>query len=126
MKAKIDYSSLKTPRNYKCTDCGATGVKLWRGWQDITFDPLLCADCAGKHENIDISEMNEQGTIPHPDGPSHRRTDQLGWFVPAVPTAHVSGYWGYTSAPDEACAWWHRLPLRIEKLNKRRKHGCTG
>jgi hypothetical protein len=36
-------------------------------------------------------------------------TDQAGGCVPTVP-AQDGGYWGYTSVPDDACAWWDSLP----------------
>ncbi len=38
------------------------------------------------------------------------KTDQIGWRMPAVPTAENDTYWGYTSVPQAGCDWWHRLP----------------
>lgn len=92
----------------KCAKCGATGCKLWREYQ--TFDPrLLCVDCAGLDQDKDVSQMDEFGTRPCTYNPE-RRTDQIGWYVPAVETE--GGYWGYTSVPDDALARWRALPTR--------------
>ncbi len=38
-------------------------------------------------------------------------TDQIGWFVPAVPTEKNDAYWAYTAVPAEACEWWYNLPF---------------
>lgn len=91
--------------DYRCANCGTSGVKLWREYQ--TFTPqLLCAKCASQDQDKDIStlaldgmRLSEMGTW----------TDTIGWYVPAVPSPN--GYWGYTSVPDEGVEWWKRLPL---------------
>lgn len=84
------------PENYKCRECGITGVKLWRPYQTTPVD-LLCGPCVGKKagKEVDLS-----------DG------DQCGWHVPAVPDLQGS-WWGYTSVPAEGCAWWDALPLKL-------------
>ena len=38
------------------------------------------------------------------------RTDQIGWYVPAVPDEQGMGYYWYTTVPPEGCEWWDRLP----------------
>ena len=40
------------------------------------------------------------------------RTDQIGYYALAVPTVGNEAYWGYSSVPDDGCAWWTRLPHR--------------
>lgn len=102
----IDYSSNNVPDGYKCQVCGASGVKLWRIYQSTAPD-LLCAKCAAQDQGQDISTMDEHGALDNGYGGA---TDQIGWFIPAVPTPEGNGYWGYTSVPERAGAWWERLP----------------
>jgi hypothetical protein len=89
------------PADYKCGDCGAKGVKLWR--ESHTFADnitLRCAACA---------EKNQKRTI------NLAEHDQCGWLVPAVPTLDPAApWWGYTSVPAEGCAWWGALPLALD------------
>lgn len=80
---------------YTCCDCGAKGVRLWREYQTfLDAQALRCRACceakAGK--------------------PMHPGSDQIGWHVPAVPTADGSTFWGYTSVPLAAVDWWKALP----------------
>jgi len=43
----IDYSKVETSLGYKCSKCGATGVKLWRYYQTfLDHQTLLCLNCA--------------------------------------------------------------------------------
>lgn len=92
-------------KDYRCEGCGATGCKLWREYQ--TFDPrLLCAQCAGTDQGKDVSDIDADGT--RAGRYTEHRTDQIGWYVPAVPCD--DGYWGYTSVPDDAIARWKALP----------------
>ena len=91
---------------YVCAQCGASGCKLWREYQ--TFSPtLLCAACAAKSEGKDITDIDAEGKR---SGKFGDRTDQIGWYVPAVPTEDGCGYWGYTSVPNPGCKWWKGLP----------------
>lgn len=103
----VNYSKKSTPPDYKCGDCGATGVKLWREYQ--TFDPALrCCNCAAKSQGKDISDIDREGIHTSDLG----KTDQIGWFVPAVPDEEGEGFWGYTSVPDAGARWWRRLPTK--------------
>lgn len=107
---QVDYSKTEVPKEYVCAECGATNCKLWREYQ--TFDPqLLCCDCAGKDQEKDVSTMDHRGMRDTDMGP----TDQIGWYVPAVPDEEGLGYWGYTSVPVEGVAWWRSLPTRSKK-----------
>lgn len=104
----VNYSKPATPANYKCARCGATNCKLWREYQTIN-PQLLCARCTGKNQKIDISGIDSRGRIADKDF-TGRRTDQIGWYVPAVPDEEGVGYWGYTSVPQAGCDWWAKLP----------------
>jgi hypothetical protein len=52
----------------------------------------------------------------------HDVTDQLGWYVPAIPvdaaTDHEApeAYWGYTSVDMDDGRWWRDQPLRAAVL----------
>ena len=91
-----------------CTKCGATGVKLWRMSQDFSPEPT-CVDCTCKAAGKDVASVAEDGTRPRSFG---GRTDNIGWFVPAVPTPDGEGFWGYQSVPSDAAEAWRALPLR--------------
>lgn len=73
---------------------------------------LLCVDCAGKDQEEDVSSLNEHGKIKDPWG---WFTNQIGCFVPAIPTEDNTGWWGYLSVPNDGCEWWDKLPNRPEK-----------
>lgn len=99
----MEYHLQSTPDTYRCSVCGAGGVKLWR--QAATFAPAtFCARCASQHERVDISQMTVSGEVPSRFG----LTDKIGNLVPAVPSGDT--YWGYTSVPAEAVVWWRVLP----------------
>ncbi len=93
---------------YVCHGCGASKCKLWREY--LTFadrTALLCCDCAAKRGGLDMSGIDDSGYWNGEFG----ETDQIGRFVPAVPTDDDT-FWGYTSVPVDAAAWWRRLPTR--------------
>jgi hypothetical protein len=109
----IDYSKQETPPNYKCGECGATGCKLWREYQTfLHHQTLRCAKCAAEDQGVDISDINDEGSYtldPKVFGPN-QRSDQIGWYTPAVPTEENDTYWGYTSVPEAGVKWWYNLP----------------
>lgn len=111
----MNYLNEFVPSSYHCHECRATGIKLWREY--VACQPkLLCAECAIKDQSrpgisslansekviIDIFGMRDNG--------HGMRTDQIGWYVPAVPTEDNETYWGYTSVPQAGCKWWRTLP----------------
>lgn len=105
----LDYSRPGTPEEYTCGNCGASGCKLWREYQTM-FPQLLCADCACRDQGK-LNNVDEQGF--RVDAGLRVRTDQIGWFVPAVPDEGGEGFfWGYSSVPEEGQKWWRSLPLR--------------
>ena len=88
-----------------CWNCLAINCKLCREYQ--TFSPkLLCAICAAKDQEKDISDIDGNGRYTNNIG---RKTDQIGWYVPAVPDGN-GNYWGYSSVPDGDILKWQRLP----------------
>ena len=107
----VDYSKIETPPNYVCSECGASGIKLWRDYQTfLEHQSLLCAKCAAKEQKKDISDIDKDGRRKTEHG---IRTDQIGWRVPAVPTEENDTYWGYCSVPSAGCEWWRRLPTLV-------------
>jgi hypothetical protein len=111
----VNYASSVTPADYKCDGCGATGCKLWREYQTFAdYTKLLCADCAAKDEHEDISDIDADGR----HNGNFYRTDQIGWYIPAVPVEGENTYWGYTSIPQAGCDWWGRLPTKPQKSKK--------
>ncbi|MDX1607739.1 MAG: hypothetical protein R3251_00815 [Candidatus Spechtbacterales bacterium] len=100
----------EVPDNYKCANCGATGCKLWREYQ--RFSPqLLCLDCAAADQGKDISDIDENGMRTRESGPG--RTEQIGWYVPAIPNDFGTRYLEYPdNIPIIAMEWWRALPNR--------------
>lgn len=83
---------------YKCADCGAEGVRLWREYQTFLDHPTLrCRACSEEHEGKDLSG------------------DQIGGLMPAVPSHDGETFWGYTSVPKAAANWWRSLPTSHEE-----------
>lgn len=106
---QVDYSKAAAPPDYRCGDCGATGVKLWREYQTIS-PKLLCANCAASDQGESIADIDAEGK--HTDPELGTKTDQVGWYVPAIPDEEGVGYWGYTSVPQAGVDWWRRLPTK--------------
>ena len=106
----LKYSSGLAPKGYKCTTYGKHGCQLWREYQTCAvYINLVCCDCAGKSQEVDVSGIDETGKIDF----EGMRCDQIGFRVPAVPTEDGDTYWGYTSVPEDGVNWWKRLPTRV-------------
>lgn len=117
----VDYTSPTPPAGYRCSTCGVHGVKLWREYQTfLSHQTLSCGACACRAAGDDYQAVED------PDRPGHVRCgrtgrlygDQIGWRVPAVPTADGETYWGYSSVPDEGCRWWYALPLTLPEVTR--------
>lgn len=109
----VNYAVPATPSSYTCGMCRKTGVKLWRTGSTMSLADvdLCCADCAAGYESEDISDMDaETGKYTIRD--LEMQSDQIGNYMPAVPTAENDGFWRYTCVPPDGVAWWHSLPLR--------------
>lgn len=93
----FSYGDQRTPEGYRCGDCDADGVRLYRRYQTMLGGKeLRCRACALKEQRR--------------DNPEHESEHTIGWLVAAVPTEDGSTYWGYTSVPDAGVDWWNRLP----------------
>lgn len=105
--SSVNYIKGIVPEDYKCDDCGAHGVKLWREYETLADHTVLqCADCA------EISQRKLHGSDW--ESPFKRgEGDQIGWRVPAIPVEGEDTYWGYTSVPQAGCEWWKNLPTRL-------------
>jgi len=100
---------------YKCSFCGASHVKLWRGIGSA--QEAWCSKCAmaqaGFHDTIDDEGMH----IAEFSGRADGRSDQIynskkgQNLLPWVP-APDGETWGYTSVPPEGCEWWRAVPTR--------------
>jgi len=98
------YKEGAIPEGYICGKCGAKGCRLWRPYQTFLDGiTLLCANCAEKDQKKELELEVDRDYIT---------CDQIGWFVPAVPTEEGDTYWGYTSVPRGGCDWWDSLPIR--------------
>lgn len=112
MKKKINYR-----RDYVCSSCERSGVKLWRDYNAfLDHCELKCAECVTpaqvEYEAKHYTEQNRSslGALD-PDGLfTFRSSDQLGGLVPAVPTPDGETFWSYSSVPPEDILWWYALP----------------
>ena len=94
------------PPQYACSNCGATGCKLWRLLMPPHV-PLACARCAASGQTMEISDMDSRGFWEGPQG----RTDQIGWFIPALPKRpSFHEFWSPVAAPLQDRLWWAGLP----------------
>lgn len=110
----VDYSKQEVPPSYKCHKCGAAGCKLWRDYQTfLEHQTLLCARCAGEGQGKNVDSIGDDGSYIGECG----STDQIGWFVPAVPTEGNDTFWGYFSVPQDGVEWWKRLPTLPEQVS---------
>lgn len=100
----IDYSSNKAPPKYKCSECGVSGVRLYREYQTfLNNSSLNCTKCA--LERYKRSHNGEEFDFEGKD-----IAHSIGWVIAAVPCEDGRHYWGYTSVPKEGVDWWERLP----------------
>jgi hypothetical protein len=108
------------PPDYHCHRCQVAGVKLWREYQTCA-PTLLCVACAcadqKKVDNVDARGYRYEPDDHEPRCMAGMRSDQIGWYVPAVPDEEGLGYWGYTSVPEAGVEWWRALPTRAGAAN---------
>lgn len=98
---------------YVCDGCGASGCKLWRDYQTfLDHQKLKCARCAAQEQERPITDIDADGmrSMTEYDWAGDRKTDQIGWLVPAVTTTEGDTFWGYTSCPEDRIKWWRALP----------------
>ena len=105
----VRYLNPVPPPGYRCTNCQVTGVKLWRNYGETTMaTALLCATCAAANQGKSIDDIDAEGK--HTIINVGCRTEQIGWYVPAIPAEDGHGYCGYISTPDAGTQWWTALP----------------
>jgi hypothetical protein len=108
----VNYSNPGTPLDYKCSNCGATGVKLWREYMDFGPTQSLCFICTAKVAGKVILSVSKEGMVLVKD--SHiGEADSIGWFTPAIPDEEGVGYWGRGAVPEAGIKWWQNLPIII-------------
>lgn len=91
----------------QCDECGVTGVKLWREYGVYSQRPaILCVVHACATKGISPETIDAKGLHVASD---RQPSDQIGWYVPAVPDGD-GNWWGYTSIPDDAYEHWANLP----------------
>jgi len=106
----MNYKENSVPEGYVCSVCGATGCKLWRQYQTFLIQ-LMRATCAGKNQDESVVDIDDNGRRACKyTSAADRRTDTIGWLVPAIPDEEEESYWGYTSTPMEGVTWWRQLP----------------
>lgn len=105
-------------RPYRCADCGAEGVRLYRPYSVMLSGVVLrCTACTRKKEG-DSVEFD-------PACP-----DSIGWSVAAVPCIRSAegpiyydlrgSFWGFTSIPDDGVAWWRGLPVEAPQADNKK------
>ena len=107
-----EYLDGKVPEFYRCSKCGASNCKLWRDYGSC--EKLLCAHCAALNQKKQIDDIDKEGCRTT----EHGRTDQIGWYLPAVPIEHAQAYWDYQAVPNPAADWWRNLPTLPDTTSK--------
>ena len=101
-------SKLKIPTYYKCSKCGATGIKLWRD-NNPTAPTLLCFDCAEENQNEYIKAMDHDGKHADPTGVLEPTIYNIGILIPAIPNETDHTYFEMNSVPDKNFDLWKKL-----------------
>lgn len=110
--AVVSELEVVVPADYKCIDCGATNCKLWRA-HAMTEPKLRCADCAAKHQKVDIGDIDSRGQ--YTSAITEQRTEGIGWYVPAMANNGEGFICSHNHLADECIiceGWWLRLPTR--------------
>ena len=117
-KKGSEYLANLSLTRYICNGCGAFFVKLWRAFCSDTI-VLFCANCASKDQNEKIKKMDKKGCHRNT---SNKKTDQIGGFVPAIPTPDSTEdnleWQPFGAIPEKAYAWWRRLPSLYPRRKK--------
>jgi len=100
----------QSPNRYKCTNCGISGVRLWR-WHDWEGEPTrpddpvreqrFCINCATEHESRRDAHSLQYREVHH----------MIGNFIPAIPRLHGNSFYIYDEIPNDFLNWWLSLPL---------------
>ena len=93
---QFSYRRHEVPRDYFCAWCKMQGVRLYREYGGFSPGEILCTHCTEKSQDRKFDPNS-----PH----------EIAWRVAAVPCEDGTGYWGYTSVPQEGVNWWDLLPV---------------
>lgn len=98
---------MKNYEDYKCTDCGVTGLKLWRDYGYCS--ELWCAMCC-KVKIAKAEEARKSDPWDEPPGPLDMM--RYGFSgVAAIPTdADCDAYQSSGAFKADGLLWWHALP----------------
>ncbi len=98
---------MKNYEDYRCTDCGRTGFKLWRDYGYC--DELWCAICCEK--KIKAAEEKHPPN-PWDDPPGPLDMMRYGFSgVAAIPTdGDCDSYQSAGALKADQLLWWHALP----------------
>lgn len=102
----------RVPDSYHCAQCGRGHApkKLWRILNEVPLS-FLCARHTAQVTGTSLTDLDENGERTITQGRhAGTRTDMIGKYVPAVLTKDGS-YHPYGHIPDEARAWWQKLPM---------------
>lgn len=103
-----DFQTMGCDESYFCSDCGHTGIRLWRDAIFTSGINLICLDCLEKERGGKIVNSPDDFTFI---GPGNGKSCK----IPAVPSLAGKGWFGMFVVPAEGIAWWRRLPTRLPK-----------
>jgi len=89
----FSYRKPVTPEGYRCEDCGAVGIRLYRDSGFLNNIYIRCLRCELKRK---------------PD--SNVSRGRVGVMMAAVPTEDGVTMWGFDCIPDDGVKWWFSLP----------------
>ena len=102
----VNYDKEAVPVDYRCDNCDAHKVRLWRQFQvEVSRTKLLCAICSEEDQKV-FHKEGWQSQFSRGVG------DTIGCYVPAVPIQGRNTYWGYPALPTDGIAWWRGLSIR--------------
>lgn len=115
MLEKESEDNYEITSNYKCHECGAHDLKLWRECQKIDFrTKLFCAACAEKNQQKEHEEnWKSQFLLGTGSG--------IGFLIPAIPKGE-NIFFGYSFIPESGMKWWKNLPKNQIKMKTEIKH----
>lgn len=98
----MGFEIQEVPSAYFCCECGARGVRLYRGYM-CTRVELRCTQCTESAESRAIDSMSPAN---------------IGWSVAAIPVGpSCNAWWGCLAIPQGGMAWWMALPLSQVKAS---------
>ncbi|KND51901.1 MAG: hypothetical protein ABA06_01415 [Parcubacteria bacterium C7867-001] len=116
VRTPFEYGLGTTPDDYRCCACGVFACKLWRDSTSKLQPSILCCYCAGLEAEVSVDDINHEGMRASTTR-NGLLTNQIGWYIPAVPVPDGSGYYDDTSSLHVGCSpvpklaldWWKSL-----------------